>query len=61
MDTLVLTTDESSATVRYPTITSLIEALQEMQNKGADANQPLMISQLGNAPGVFHIYTIKNN
>lgn len=61
METLVLTTDANSATVRYPTITSLIEALQEMQNKGADANQPLMISQLANSLGVFYIYTIDNN
>jgi hypothetical protein len=58
IESKVIQQSENSFTVNAPTIKTMIQGLQAMQELGLDENENLVIGQLANGAGCFYIETL---
>lgn len=50
--------NKKTALITHPTIRSLRVELDRLESAGVNIDSPLMIAQLANALGTFHIYQV---
>ena len=55
IESKIIVQNEKSFMVNAPTIKTMIEGLQEMQKRGVDENENLVIGQLANGAGCFYV------
>jgi len=60
IESKIIAQGKNSFTVNAPTIKTMIEGLQAMQELGLDENENLVIGQLANGVGCFYIETLQN-
>jgi hypothetical protein len=60
IESKIIAQGKDSFTVNAPTIKTMIEGLQAMQELGLDENTNLVIGQLANGVGCFYIETLQN-
>ncbi len=58
IESKVIQQGKDSFTVNAPTIKTMIQGLQAMQELGLDENKNLVIGQLANGAGCFYIETL---
>lgn len=58
IESKVIQQSKDSFTVNAPTIKTMIQGLQAMQELGLDENENLVIGQLANGSGCFYIETL---
>ena len=55
IESKIIVQNENSFMVNAPTIKTMIEGLQAMQERGVDPNENLVIGQLANGAGCFYV------
>jgi hypothetical protein len=60
IESRIIVQNPKSFFVNAPTIKTMIEGLQALQEGGVDPDENLMISQLANGAGCFMIATLQN-
>jgi hypothetical protein len=59
IESKIIVQNENGFFVNAPTIKTMIEGLQAMQERGVDPDENLVISQLANGAGCFMIATLQ--